>query len=325
MYTVILRNTMKLDDLQLSIELKESIDSIAYTASISIVVPDKFSKELLLMEGDPIEIVKNEEPNKGTVFKGVIWDKKTDFKHAKTGSLTCKERTVTMEESEDEYLFKEGTTATQRAQQLCGDWGIPIGDFASTGKSLSKSPPQVGSIYGMMLDHLKETAQKGGKLYRYRFQNKLDLVEIGKNETVHDISNILESISQNGSLDGAVTKVKVFGKQEDKKKSPVIGVFEKDSKKIGTIQKVIQDEKIKDVATAKEKAEALFSSGKRSISVNGIDIPEMRAGDKVKINGFFIYVTEVSHKLGEPGTMSLTLESLKEIRSNYYAYNQRDS
>lgn len=316
---------MKLDELQLSIELQESIDSISYTANIGIVVPEKFSKELLLMEGDPIEIIKNEEPGVGTVFKGIIWDKATDMKHTKTGSLTCKERTVTIEESEDEYLFKEGTTATQRANQLCNDWGIPIGDFANTGKSLSKSSPRVGDIYGMMLDHLKETAQKGGKLFRYRFQNKLDLIEIGKNKKVHDISNILENIKQTGSLDGAVTKVKVLGKQEDEKKSPILGVFEKNSKEIGTIQKIIQDEKIEDVATAKEKAESLFSSGKKGISVSGIDIPEIRAGDKVILNGFEIYVTEVKHKLGEPGTMDLTLEPLETIRSNYYAYNERDS
>ena len=80
MYTVILRNNIKLDDLKMEISLSESIDSIAYTADIKLVIPEEMSKNLLLMEGDPIEIIKNENPGKGTVFKGIIWHKSTDAK-----------------------------------------------------------------------------------------------------------------------------------------------------------------------------------------------------------------------------------------------------
>lgn len=315
MYSVILNNSIKLDNLKMAINLSESIDSIAYTADIKIVVP----ATLKVNEGDPIEIVKNKDPGKGTVFKGVIWTKNTDKKTNKIGSLTCKERTIYIEESEDEYLFKEGTTATQRARQLCGDWGIPIGSFEDTGIPLSKAPPKIDTIYGMMLDDLKETAQKGGGLFKYRMQNKLDLIKIGSNKVVHDISNILENINQTGTLDGAVSKVKVLGKKEDGKKSPVIGIYTKDTNKLGTLQRVIQDEKVQDAGTAKSKAEAMFSKGQGSIQVTGIDIPDIRAGDKVKINGFYIYVTAVIHMLGEPGRMTVILESLEQIRGKYYA------
>jgi len=315
MYTVILRGDTKLDNLKMDIFLSESIDSIAYTAHIKIVVPQNLS----LMEGDAIEIIKNEDPGKGTVFKGVIWVKNTDTKHNKVGSLTCKERTIYIEKSEDEYLFNAGTTATQRAKQMCGDWGIPIGEFADTGIPLAKAPPKINTIYSMMLDDLKETAEKGGGLFRYRMQNKLDLIQIGSNEVVHDISKALENIGQLGSLEGAISKVKVLGKKEEGTKSPVLGTFEKDTDKIGTLQKVIQDEKIQDVGTAKSKAEALFSKGEGKISVRGVDIPDIRAGDKVKINGFYVYVTSVIHKLGEPGSMELALESMDQIRRKYYA------
>lgn len=315
MYSVILKDNISLDNLKLKISLSESIDSIAYTANIQIVVP----VELKVMEGDQIEIIKNEDPGKGTVFKGVIWTKNTDQKTNKTGSLACKERTIYIEESEDEYLFKEGTTATQRAQQLCGDWGVPIGNFANTGVALAKAPPRIGSIYGMMLDDLKETAQKGGKLYRYRMQNKLDLIEVGSNKTVHNISKILDNINQTGSLQGAVSKVKVLGKKEDDKKSPVLGTFTKDTDKLGTLQRVVQDEKINDVSTAKAKADAMFSKGEKNIQVSGIEVPDIRAGDKVKLNGFYTYVTSVTHELGEPGRMILLLESLEQIRGKYYA------
>lgn len=318
MYKVMLRGTMNLENLIQKISLSETIDSIAYTANIGMVVPTEMSKNLSLMEGDPIEIIKNE--NKETVFKGVIWDKTTDSGHIKTGNLICKERTIYIEESEDEYLFKKGTTATQRAQQMCGDWGIPIGNFENTGVALSKAPPKINTIYTMMWDDLRETAQKGGSLFKYRMQNKLDLIKIGSNETVYDVSNILIKINQRGTLNGAVTKVKVLGKKEEEIKSPVLGVFSSSHVgKLGTFQKVVQDEKIEDVSTAKTKAESMFSKGDSSIQVTAIDVPGIRAGDKVKLNGMNLYATSVTHDLGEPGTMTLTLETLSQIRGRYYA------
>ena len=51
MYSVILRNSIKLDNLKMEINLSESIDSIAYTADIKMVVPEEMSKNLLLKEG----------------------------------------------------------------------------------------------------------------------------------------------------------------------------------------------------------------------------------------------------------------------------------
>lgn len=319
MYTLVLRGNIKLDNLKTEITLSESIDSIAYTANVRFVIPDKIAKDFKLSQGDSIEIIKNENPGKGTVFKGVVWQKATDTKNNKIANLTCKERTIYIEKSEDEYLFQEGTTATQRAKQMCGDWGIPIGSFADTQVALSKAPPKIKTIYGMMLDDLKETAEKGGNLFRYRMQNKLDLIQIGTNKTVYDISKCLDNLGQVGTLEGAVSKVKVLGKKEEGTKSPVIGSFEKGVDKIGTLQKVIQDEKIQDVGTAKSKAEALFSSGEGQITTNGLSIPAIRAGDKVKLNGFYIYVSTVTHKLGDPGSMDLVLESLEQIRRKYYA------
>lgn len=317
MYTVILRGNMNLKNLKLKISLNETIDSIAYTANIQMVVPKEMSKNLTLMEGDSVEIIKNK--TKETVFKGVIWDKNTDSGHIKVGSLVCKERTIYIEESEDEYLFKEGTTATQRAQQMCGDWGIPIGDFEDTSIPLAKAPPKINTIYSMMMDDLRETAQKGGSLFKYRMQNKLDLIKIGSNSNVYDVSNILIKVNQTGTLNGAVTKVKVLGKKEENIKSPVIGTFSKNTDKLGTFQKLIQDEKISDVSTAKAKAEAMFSKGEGNIQVTAIDIPEIRAGDKVKLNGMTLYATSVTHDLGEPGQMTLGLETLEQIRGKYYA------
>lgn len=317
MYTVILRGNMNLKNLKLKISLSETVDSIAYTANIQTVIPKEMSKNLSLMEGDSIEIIKNK--TKETVFKGVIWDKNTDSGHIKVGSLVCKERTIYIEESEDEYLFKEGTTATQRAQQMCEDWGIPIGKFEDTGVPLAKAPPKINTIYSMMMDDLRETAQKGGGLFKYRMQNKLNLIKIGSNSNVYDVSNILIKVNQTGTLNGAVTKVKVLGKKEEDIKSPVIGIFSKNTDKLGTFQKVIQDEKISDVSTAKTKAEAMFSKGEGNIQVTAIDIPEIRAGDKVKLNGMHLYATSVTHDLGEPGQMTLVLETLDQIRGKYYA------
>ena len=320
MYSIVINNKTILEGLETKITLTESIDSIAYTANVDLAIPEKIYSKVKIEKANIIEIIEKEK--KESIFKGVIWDINQTEKFSKNISLQCKERTIYLEESEDEYLFNAGTTASGRARKLCKDWGIPIGKFEDTKTKLSKSPPKIGSIYGMMLDDLKETAQKGGGLFKYQMKNKLDLIKLGSNKKVYDLTDVVEKISSQDSLSGAVTKVKVLGKKDDNKKSPVMGVYSKNSKKLGTIQKVIQDEKIKNKSIAKSRADALFSSGDYGISVDAIDIPGIRAGDKVKLRGTYLYVSDVTHNLGEPGKMQLNLDTLSQIRRKFYVRSQ---
>jgi hypothetical protein len=321
MATIIVKDNYKVSNLNEGITLSEAIDGISYNATVKLVETEEL-RSIQLVKGNGIEIWDDDhETKKSTrVFKGVVWETARNRK-SKRLTLSCKERTVYIEESEDEYLLTEGQTATQRATQFCNDWRIPIGNFVNTNIALSKAVRRSDTIFSMMMKDLKETSQKGGSLYKYRMLDKLDLIEIGSNATVWKLETAAEEIEDKGSLQGVVTQVKVLGKQEDDKKTPVIGTYQKDVVGYGTIQKILQDENIKSVDDAKKRAESLFSTGEDSIRVSGVDINTIRAGDKVSLNGVFLYATDVTHNLGSTGKMDLNLGGLDYIRRKFYSGN----
>lgn len=332
---LVLKNKYKIQLFSEEATLKESIDSIAYTLNLSLIETDEL-KNIALAKGDSIKLYdymfNSNEYKK--IFDGTIRDISGSKKNKKL-SIICRERTMTIEESEDEYLWKDGQTATQRAKIICNDWGIPIGHFSETSIGLAKDLRKE-SLFGMMKKDLKETTQKGGSLYKYRMSESLDLIELGSNSIVYKLDSIVNDIQQKSSLNGAVTQVKVLGKEETKKNtketkksdnneekelilSPILGVFKKDTDKYGTIQKLAQDEKIDDYSKAKNKADTLFSSGEDSISLPCIkDINTIRAGDKVSLYNVFYYVTDITHELGTGGKMDLTLMSWKGVKTKFY-------
>lgn len=318
---LILKNKYKITLTAESVSLKDSIDAIAYTLSLNITKNDKLV-EIGLSKGDSLELYDYGylSSEKVRIFTGIIWSTSTSDKTRKI-QITAKERTVYIEESEDEWLFYEGQTADERAKLLCDEWNIPIGAFASTSIGLAKNRKKK-SIYSMMLEDLKETSQKGGRLYKYRMGNVLDLIEIGTNSQVYELDSIIDEPSRKSSLDGAVTQVKVLGKNEnDDTKSPIIGVYKQNTENYGTIQKIVQDEKVNDYASGQNKANSIFSTGEDTWTFKCVqDIPDIRAGDKVKLSGNFYYVTEITHNLGDGGgTMSMnTMLKLDDIRGKFY-------
>lgn len=316
---VVLKNKYKISLNTTGSTLKESIDSIAYTLELSLI-KDKELVSIGLCKGDSIKIYDYtfETHKYIKMFDGIVWDCDASDKE-RTISITAKERTVYIEESEDEYLFSEGRTATQRAKEICNDWGIPLGNFPDTNIGLAKARKK-SSLYSIMRDDLKETVQKGGYMYRYRMEDKLNLIKIGGNSIVYKLDSILEDSKRKQSLSGAVTQVKVQGKNEkDDTKTPILGTFKGDTT-LGTFQKMAQDEKITDYSSAKEKANTMFTNGDDTWTFTCIqDISDIRAGDKVQVAKRIFHVTDISHVLGSGGSMSITaVEDLNLIRSKYY-------
>lgn len=318
MATIILRNKYKIDNLTEGIQLSEAIDGIAYTANITLVETEEL-KKLGISKGNNIEIydIDFETKTNRQIFKGIIWDIDRS-KKTKRLTMTCKERTIYLEESEDEYLFPS-MTATQRVQRYCRDWGIPIVSLVDTRIKLAKAVYRSDTILGMMLKDLKETAQKGGNLYKLRMLDKLNIIQLGSNKTTWKLETIAEDIDKKSSLEGMVTQVKVLGKQEENKKTPVTGIYKKDTSKYGTIQKLVQDEKIKSSVEGRKRANALFNTGEETVRLSGIDINSIRAGDKVSVDAKILYVIDVTHNLGSTGRMNLNLSGLDYIRRRFYS------
>ena len=177
----------------------------------------------------------------------------------------------------------------------------------------------------MMWNDLKETAQKGGKLYRYRMGTSLDLVELGTNEVVYKLDGIIDEPSRKNTLDGVVTQVKVLGenksKEENPELSPVIGIYQEKTDWYGTIQKIVQDSKVSDYASGEEKAKALFSTGEDIWTFKCVkDIPDIRAGDRVLLYDKYYYVIEIVHNLGDKDSMTIkAMEFIEDVRRKFYA------
>ncbi|MZK53682.1 XkdQ/YqbQ family protein [Clostridium beijerinckii] len=314
-----LKSNYKIELLSESVSTKESVDSLAYTLNIELALTDEL-EALGIAKGDSIQLY---DYAYGTgaysmIFNGVIWDLNKS-KKAKKISLTGKERTVYLEESESEYLVYEGETATQRVSTIAYYWNIPMGWVEDTKIGLSKGRRKE-SLYSMIKSYFKETAQKGGSLYRLRMDEKLDLLELGTNEITYELSTVIDNLDEKESLDGVVTQVKVLGKNEnDDTYSPVIGVFKNNTDKYGTIQKIVQDEKIDDYAKAQTKSNTLFSTGEDSITINCTqDINTLRAGHKVSLYQTIYYVTDITHKLGGKGSMSLVLMTWDGVKNKFY-------
>lgn len=308
MASIILKDKYKIDNINEGITLTESLDGTAYVANLELITTDDFLKHKGIGKSNSISIydISYETKKLTKLFYGLVWETSRNRSNKKM-NVTCKERTIYLEQSEDEYLFPSGMTATQRIKKYCRDWNIAIGNLKDTKINLSKAFYRGNTIYDMIQKDIKETAKKGGKLYKLRMVDKLDIIELGSNENVWKLETIAEEINTTNSLNGAITQVKVLGKQTDKKKTPIIGIYKKKADVYGTLQKLIQDEKVKNGAEAKKRADALLNTGEETVRVSGVDINTIRAGDKVSIDGQILYVIDVTHKLGSTGRMDLNL------------------
>lgn len=316
MTEVVLANRYYLGDLLEGVTIIDSLAEIAYRGEVALVVTPDFppvspGQEIRISGPHPIS------NNMVVLLDGVVWTVESRTRGQKHLTLTIYDRTIYLDRSEDEYLFSDGQTATARLKRYAADWGIPLGQIVDTGVALGKAVYRAQTIFNMLWTDLKETARQGG-LYRVRMVGKqLELVRLGSNSAVWQLET-LEEIAQSRTLEGAVTKVKVLGSAVEDTKSAVMTV-ETGNMQLGTLQKVLQDEQITTLGAAQAAAKAALTGVQETVTVTGPDIPTIRAGDKVVLNGAPWLVTTAQHSLGEPGHMTLDLATDQYIRRRYYA------
>lgn len=303
-----------------SMSLSDALDDIAMRFKVTITVvpglPGIEPPMSITLRGTPIN-----SSSMTALFDGVVWDVTDSYKGAHYISITAYERTKYMAESEDEYLFNAGMTASSIIKKIASDWNIPLGNIANTKIKLAKQVFRGGrNLYSIIRDVLAETVDKGGDMYIPRMAGgKLELVPIGSNAIVWSLETI-ESAEHTITMDGMVTKVKVLGSSNsDNKLSPVLAIVTGDTAKYGTIQRVYSDSQIKNVSEAKTAGQKLLSGPVETFSYSGIDINTIRAGDKVKFDERDLIVISVEHALGEPGHMNMELAPLEVVRKKYYA------
>ncbi|MBB6674507.1 XkdQ/YqbQ family protein [Cohnella nanjingensis] len=319
-YEVVYANKYYLKHFVEEISLEDSLEEIAYRANIRLAVASDLP---IITPGQEIRvsgIAYGGSQMSYLLNPGVVWECESSNNGTKHLSVTVYDRTIYLAKSEDELLLPTGQTASQRLRQYAQSWDIPIGNVPDTKIVLARSVKRSQSIFSMMMEDLKETADKGGDLYRPRMTpNGLELAKLGNNAKVWELEYVQDT-TQKRTLEGAVTQVKVLGSQGgDTSLSPVLAVVKGETDKYGTLQKVLQDCKIETAQQAREAANRTLLGMQETFSVNAPDINTLRAGDRVKLNGMELFVTNVRHQLGEPGQMQLELAKEAKVRRDWCA------
>ena len=325
-YEVVLQNKYFLRELIESLMLEDRLDEIAYTGTVRLAVPgDQFTGLPVIQPGMEMRISGVPFGQKDMVYllnPGVAWDVTIENRARRHWEVKIYDKTIYLAKSDDEYIFTEGTTATQRIKQIASDWGIAVDSIADTGQPLAKGVHRAKSIWSIMQSCLAETAQKSGRLFRLRMTpNGLSLFELGTNDPVWVIEfgvNFID-VTQKQTLEGTITQVKVLGNASGDERSPIVANVKGEVDKLGTLQKIFDDKKAIDSGTAQKKAENMLSGIQETVNVTAIDINTIRAGDKVHVEGWpELIAISVQHTCGSPGRMALELATKEYIRRKYY-------
>ena len=320
-YDVRLNNRYYLRELVENIVMDESLDEIAYRADVKLITAPDLPQIQPGQRIDIIGIPLGQSAATNLLAPGVVWEVSINTSSIQYISLQVFDQTIYLEKSEDEYLLPAGQTATQRLRRYAADWGIPLGAVADTKIPLAKAVYRAQPRYHMIQSDLVETVSKGGDMYRLRMTpNGLELIRLGSNTTVWMLESgkNIHELNQVSSLEMTVTQVKVLGNAGQDERSPVLAVLKGEITKYGTLQRILNDQKITDTKSAKTAGAKLLCGAQNTISVSGPDINSIRAGDKVRLDGAELIVSAVKHDLGNPGRMNLDLADLDSIKRRFY-------
>ncbi len=307
-------NRYHLKELLISLTLVDVLNEIAYQASVNL----KNISELSIYEGQQAAIIGHQ--GEYLLNPGVIWGVEKDNNRSKTVSVTIYDHSIYLK-SEDEYVFPAGQTASQRLKQYAKDWNIPLAEIPDTNVPLARAVYRAQPIYAMIFSDLKETVKKGGAMYRPRITSEgLELFLIGSNSTVwqFETQKNIENYTEAGTLDTVVTQVKVLGSALNDERSPVLAVLKGETAQYGTIQKILTDEKITSVSEAKSKGQKVLRNLQRRYHINTIDVPTIRAGEKIKLDDTELIILSVTHTPGAPGRISMRAANIDFVRQEYY-------
>ncbi|WP_456288399.1 phage portal protein [Paenibacillus sp. AK002] len=321
-YKVILQDQYDLSPLVEAINLRDSLEQVAYQGTVNLVVTPDMPP---ISPGMAIRISGIPYGKKDYVpllHPAVVWEVETSNNGVKRMTLTLYDRTVYLDKSEDEYLFPAKQTATQRFKKYAADWNLKIAVLPDTEKQLGRSVYRTQSIYASMFADLRETAKAGGKLYHPRMiSSGLELYELGTNKEVYILEAITDT-TQSRTLEGAATKVNVLATAASETgqevPSKVMAIEEKDIAKYGQLQAIIQDDEVKSPAAARQLARSKLRGIRETISLNAPDINTIRAGDAVMLGSMKLLVISVSRELGSPGSMMLELGSYDDVKRRFY-------
>ncbi|GAF08027.1 phage-like element PBSX protein XkdQ [Paenibacillus pini JCM 16418] len=207
-YHLILQDQYDLTPLVETMTLKDSLDQIAYQASVRVAVngnmPAIAPGMAIRISGVPF----NKDSTIPLLHPAVVWEVESSNSGTKRLSLVINDRTIYLDKSEDEYLFPKDQTATQRLQKYAKDWGIPLLPLPDTRTKLGKAVYRAQTIFSMILADLKETAKNGGDMYHPRMTSGgLQLFKLGSNDSPYVLDGMID-LTQLRTLEAQSPKLK---------------------------------------------------------------------------------------------------------------------
>lgn len=306
-----------------NLTLNNSENQIAAGVTITLM-NIKVDDTLLSNIMDPpnrIFIYADDGSRKDEVFRGFLWDK--NRKHSvedKTLQIVCFDNLIYFQESEEAEYFPAGQSTQSVFQSLCDKWGVQLNyTYESITHEKLVLRGFLSDIFtSSLLDIVKD--RNGTKYVILSSQDILQVSPVASNENVYTIKNKINAVSveERKSMDGIVTRIKILGKAGNDGRAPVEATVDGETDKYGTLQKLIDREENTALADAKKEAQNIIDEDgkpKTEYTIETVDIPWIRKGDKVQIDTdelkATVIVKGISHTISNQAKkMNLTCEDM---------------
>ncbi len=235
-------------------------------------------------------------------FKGTIWEWEYTSALQKNIQITAYDYMMYLLKSKDNSYYTAGKSTSAIVQDICSRWNVSC-NYNWESITHTKTPYKNKTISDQIVTTLDECQRKvDSKYVAIMVDDVLEIKQRGANSDVfiftpENVINTRDRIS----MVNLVTKVAICGK-EDKEGRVKIEDTVSGNTEYGLLQEIVNRDSNTKLADAKAEAEQLIKDkGKpeETISIETIDIPYLRKGDKVKIKAGNLldtfYITSVTH------------------------------
>lgn len=304
------------------VTLQENDGEIAQRVTITLANAEVNGQKLsdIINVRDRVYVYADDGERNEEVFRGFIWSRPYAQKREKTLSLTCYDNLIYFQESDEYQYFSAGYSTKSICSTICSKWGIPL-SYAYRSITHPKLPLRGNLANIFTSDLLDEVKKKTGVKYVMRsIQDTVHINGVGSNSLVYKLyggkdGNLID-VTGEITMQGMVTKVVIYGKEDDNERASVEATINGDTKTYGTLQKILNVSSGTTLAEAKEEAnEILKEKGapKVTYSITAVNIPWIRKGDRIEmdVDGApkYLIVKGITH-YGNDKTMLMEAENV---------------
>ncbi|MEG1562157.1 MAG: hypothetical protein RR365_00690 [Bacteroides sp.] len=226
-----------------------------------------------------------------------------------------------LQSSQDNRYYSAGTGTKSAITAIFKDWGIPLGEYKGPDSTHAKTLFKAEYLSDIILQLLDDAKKKGGAACVLRCsKGKVNVLPEGSNTTIYHFSadkNVTVARDMM-SISSIVTRVQVFGKEDDDGKQVVEAIVD-GLTKYGIRQQIYVRDEDDTLDTAKSAAEDIINKDgqpEHTRSISAPDVPVIRKGDKVHIqagtlNGYYI-VKAIRHN-ADTMTMQMDVKTCETV------------